>query len=259
MAYPVTRHLLSRTIYVPQSVRMWLLVLACSIWGITVIFCGIAIFGPDHNFAIITLQKAGLVQAEDTKQRVTTTNLEKQAPASTATTPAASATNTTDTTPRYATSPDPRSTSYSATPPQPAPSDINITITHPHQVSAGTKIVSNALKEYTVYYGGDIVFSTPTVVFHKSISSFSPTLTAGTPDGLPMVDPFNPWYDTNPNAWVSNAGSPGATMSSWPITLQLNSNLPVGTYQAHVMAWRAGGTGTLEWEYDGFITLDAEN
>src|SRR6185437_10356591 len=100
MAYPVTRHLLSRAVHVPQSVRMWLLVLACSIWGITVIFCGIAIFGPDHNFAISTLQKAGLVQAEDTKQRVTTTNLEKQAPASTTTAPTTPITKTTDTAPK---------------------------------------------------------------------------------------------------------------------------------------------------------------
>lgn len=160
---------------------------------------------------------------------------------------------------KYKTSPDPMSDAWSSTPPGPSPTDINITITSPNQVPAGTKIISNAVKEYTVYYGGDLVFSTPTVVVHKSQSLNSAWLTVTTPDGDAMTAPADPWYITNPNSTVSFNGDPEATMVSWPIQFNVMGNLSVGTYQAHIFAWRSGGTGTLEWEYDGFETIDVEN
>lgn len=160
---------------------------------------------------------------------------------------------------KYKTSPDPFSDAWSYTPPGPTPGDINIAVSAPGQVKPGTKIVYSAVKEDTVYYGGDMVFSNPTVVIHKSQSTTSSWLTVTTPDGAAMIAPHEPWYDTNPSAYVNFNGDPNGTAVSWQIEFMVNSNLPNGTYQAHITAWRSGGTGTLEWEYDGFATIDVES
>lgn len=217
----------------------------------TVVFQKLAILPPNKP----------IVQSRTQAQRPQLTPTTPPAPAPTPATPPATpvVSGSQSTGIRYKTSPDPKSDAWSSTPPGPTPGDINISVTGPGQVQPGTKIVYSAVKEDTIYYGGDMVFSTSTVVFHKGQSLFSAPLTVSTPDGDAMTAPHDPWYDTSPNYWVSFDGDPGATMASWPITFEISNTLPAGTYQAHITAWRSGGTGTLEWEYDGFVTLEVED
>jgi hypothetical protein len=213
----------------------------------------------DRNFSFLQSAKPDKQYHHDSLNKASTI---AQKPASVAPPPAPDQTTTSDHSSDYIVvsgvkwSPDPASQYFSTTPPPPPPTDINITITQPNQVPAGTIIVRNTIKEDTVYYGGDLVFSVPEIVFHRTVASVSDWLTVSTPDGGTMMPPSLPWYVTSPSAYVSFDGPSGAYQSSWQIQFSLNPSMADGTYQAHIFAYKSGGTGTTETEYDGFITIE---
>ncbi|HEU4966166.1 MAG TPA: hypothetical protein VFT53_01630 [Candidatus Saccharimonadales bacterium] len=250
-----------------RNIRFLLLGVAAGGMTLMTIAGGSAIFSSGTPFRTALLQRLGIEEPSKPAVEIQTQMAPKAVPAQQAAVPAVTPAPVAASAPapavskpvvKYKTSPDPRSDAWSSTPPVPAAQDVNITIDSPGQVPPGTKIVYSAEKEYTVYYGGDLVFNTPTIVFHKSQSLFSDWLTVSSPDGYAITTPTNPWYDTNPSAWVSYTGNPGVA-TSWSIRFNISSALTLGTHQAHITVWRTGGTGTFEWEYDGFITLDVES
>ena len=157
---------------------------------------------------------------------------------------------------KYSTSPDPRSTDYSYTPPVPNQADFITAITHNGQVAPGTLIGYNAEK-YGMhsYYGGDLVFTVPSVSISKSSASTSAPFTVSIPGGAVSRAPSMPWNDQSSAVFPAYSTAP-SDGTSWTMFIQLSGSPAPSTtpYTVHLQTFRSN-TGNDEWEYDGFLQV----
>jgi hypothetical protein len=125
------------------------------------------------------------------------------------------------------------------------------------QVTVGTLIGYNATKDQKTYYGGDLAFNTANLTFSKKDpTSFSRTLTVSTADDTAVGLPTVVKDETAHRFTLSNdaADSP-QTARSFNLTVTLVDDLPVGSYQLHLVAVRNGQAADM-WAYHGFVTIN---
>lgn len=205
-----------------------------------------------HKYAEHQAQQA--LQSKLTTQQASQKSPDSKSTAATVTQTQTTPTATAGSSTKYATSSDPRSTAYSTTPPAANPASFAIQITHPGQVSPGTKISYNATKNETTYYGGDFVLSQSNFSFTQAAGG-AQSIAISTPDGQVANAPAKAWNDQGDyRVNITNQGGtyPGPA-SSWNMLISVSAGTPAGTYQIHLQSFRT--TGSDSWEYDGFVTV----
>ncbi len=131
-------------------------------------------------------------------------------------------------------------------------------ITHSGQITSGTQIGYDAAKGTKTYYGGDLVFSSASIIYDKGRASESePTdhiFYVSTPDEQIVQEPHHPPHDTSPYGFLSLAAG-NTSSTTFKMLVTMNDDTPTGTYTLHLTAVRQDQNSDV-WQYDGFVTVE---